>query len=77
MRPYMGDGVRSNCTRVCPKRQGATSEWVVEELVAGRIVDGLHPDSFLILWARLHLSCKENSYVAELEALRPAVQRCF
>ena len=74
MRPYMGHGVRSNCTRVCPKRQGATSGWVVDELVAGRIMDGLHPNSFLILQARLQLSMKDNAHEAEKASLRREIQ---
>ena len=74
MRLYMGHGVRSNCTRACPKRQGATSGWVVDELVAGRIMDGLHPNSPLILQARVHLSMKENSNEAEKAALMGQIQ---
>ena len=74
MRLYMGHGVRSNCTRACPKRQGAASGWVVDELVAGRIMDGLHPNSFLILQARIQLSMKDNEHQAEKSSLTKQIQ---
>ena len=73
MQPYVGRGVRSNCTRVCPSRQGARRGWVVDELVAGRIMDGLHPQSPLLNQARARLMLKENSTAADMAALNDQI----
>ena len=46
---------------------------MVDELVAGRIMDGLHPQSPLLNQARARLMLKENSTAADMAALNDQI----
>ena len=61
LQPYVGRGVRSNCTQVCPSRRGQRRGYVADELVRGHIVEGVHPRSRLIIEAQARASYVECS----------------
>ena len=56
LRPYHRDGneARSGCEASCPGRRGYRRRDVAEELRAGRLVRGVHPQSRLITEAVGH-----------------------
>ena len=73
LQPYVGRGDRSNCTDVCPARRGERRGYVVDELVRGHIVEGLHPRSRLIIEAHARLMYDAETNAADIEALRERV----
>ena len=73
LQPYLGRGSRADCSQLCPSRLGARRGYVVDELAAGRIVPGLHPQSPLILQARRRVMRRADSNNADLAVLREQI----
>ena len=73
LQPYVGHGVRSNCTQVCPSRRGQRRGYVADELVRGHIVEGVHPRSRLIIEAQARLMLNAQPNAADIHALQDQV----
>ena len=73
LQPYVGRGDRSHCTQACPSRRGQGRGYVVDELVRGHIVEGVHPRSRLIIEAQARLMCNAQTNAADIQALQDQV----
>ena len=73
MQPYVGRGDRSNCTPLCPSRRGLGREFVENEIVVGRMVEVLHPQSRLVMDAIERLMQDIETNEEESEALEAQV----
>ena len=73
LQPVFGAGDRSNCTQECPCRRGQRSEQVLDELVRGRIVEGVHAQSPLLIQALERLMVLTEQNAAATAALNDRV----
>ena len=69
LQPHVGADDRSSCTRECPSRRGQQSEQVMDELVRGRIVEGVHRRSPLLIEAQQRLMVLTEQNAAAIDAL--------
>ena len=73
LQPYAGRGDRSSCTQDCPLRRGLTRGSVVNQLVRGLYVQGVHLESPWFQEAKVRLLQQAQTITADIEALQAQV----